>query len=78
MITPQTVTQARLVAKRLQLLHELVPAATSIAALFNPSNAVGTETQTRELQVAARILGVRLLGLTIPETLLATADEVIQ
>jgi putative tryptophan/tyrosine transport system substrate-binding protein len=48
------------VAKRLQLLHELVPAATSIAALYNPANAVGAETQTRELQVAARILGVRL------------------
>jgi putative tryptophan/tyrosine transport system substrate-binding protein len=49
------------VAKRLQLLHELVPAATSIAFLVDPTNAVATETQTKELQVAARILGVRLL-----------------
>jgi putative ABC transport system substrate-binding protein len=49
------------VAKRLQLLHELVPAATSIAFLVNPTNAVAAETQTRELQAAARILGVRLL-----------------
>jgi putative tryptophan/tyrosine transport system substrate-binding protein len=48
-------------AKRLQLMHELVPAVTSIAALFNPSNAVGAETQTRELQAAARTLGVHLL-----------------
>jgi putative tryptophan/tyrosine transport system substrate-binding protein len=50
-------------AKRLQLLHELVPAATSIAFLVNPTNAVLAETQTRELQVAARTLGVRLLVL---------------
>jgi putative tryptophan/tyrosine transport system substrate-binding protein len=50
-------------SKRLELLHELVPAATSIAFLVNPTNAVIAETQTRELQVAARILGVRLLVL---------------
>ena len=48
-------------AKRLELLHELVPTATSIAFLVNPTNAVLAETQTRELQVAARTLGVRLL-----------------
>jgi putative ABC transport system substrate-binding protein len=50
-------------SKRLQLLHELVPAATSIAFLVNPTNAVIAETQTRELQVAARTRGVRLLVL---------------
>jgi putative ABC transport system substrate-binding protein len=50
-------------SKRLELLHELVPAATSIAFLVNPTNAVLAETQTRELQVAARTLGLRLLVL---------------
>jgi putative tryptophan/tyrosine transport system substrate-binding protein len=60
-ITGISILNKTVVAKRLQLLHELVPAATSIAALFNPSNAVGAETQTRELQVAASILGVRML-----------------
>src|SRR5262245_26760492 len=50
-------------SKRLELLHELVPAATSIAFLVNPTNAVIAEAQTRELQVAARTLGVRLLVL---------------
>jgi putative tryptophan/tyrosine transport system substrate-binding protein len=49
------------VAKRLELLHELMPAARSIAYLVNPTNAVFAETETRELQTAARILGVRLL-----------------
>jgi putative tryptophan/tyrosine transport system substrate-binding protein len=51
-------------SKRLELLHELVPTATSIAFLVNPTNAVLAETQTRELQVAARTLGVRLLVLS--------------
>jgi len=51
-------------SKRLELLHELVPAAGSIAFLVNPTNAVLAETQTRELQIAARTLGVRLLVLS--------------
>jgi ABC-type uncharacterized transport system substrate-binding protein len=49
-------------AKRLELLLELVPAATSIAFLRNPTNPVFAETETREVQVAARALGVRLLN----------------
>jgi hypothetical protein len=48
-------------AKRLALLHELVPTATLIAYLINPTNPVFSETETRELQDAARTLGVRLL-----------------
>jgi putative tryptophan/tyrosine transport system substrate-binding protein len=48
-------------AKRLELLHELVPAATSFAYLGNPSDPVLAEAETRELQAAARILRVRLL-----------------
>jgi putative ABC transport system substrate-binding protein len=47
--------------KRLELLHELVPAAASIALLVNPTDAVFADTQTRETQVAARALGVHLL-----------------
>jgi putative tryptophan/tyrosine transport system substrate-binding protein len=51
------------VAKRAELLHELVPAATLIALLTNPANPLLIETETRELQAAARVLGVRLLVL---------------
>jgi putative ABC transport system substrate-binding protein len=47
-------------AKRLELLHELIPTA-SIAFLVNPTNLVFAEPETRELQVAAQTLGVRLL-----------------
>jgi len=48
-------------AKRLELLHELVPATTLIAYLVNPINAVFAEPETRELQAAARTLRVHLL-----------------
>jgi ABC-type uncharacterized transport system substrate-binding protein len=47
-----------LVAKRLGLLHELVPAATRIALLVNPANAVVAESDAKEAQVAARSLGL--------------------
>jgi putative ABC transport system substrate-binding protein len=45
--------------KRLELLHELVPAATSIAFLINPTTP-GAESQTRDMQAAARTLGLEL------------------
>jgi putative tryptophan/tyrosine transport system substrate-binding protein len=46
-------------AKRLGLLHELVPSATMIAVLVNP-NYPDAETQVREVQDAARTLGLQL------------------
>ena len=46
--------------KRLEVLRELLPAATSIALLVNPTNPISTENQTRDLQNAARILGLQL------------------
>ena len=48
------------VAKRLQLMHELVPAATEIAFLRNPTNPNFSALETRESQGAAVVLGVRL------------------
>jgi len=48
-------------AKRVELLHELLPAARSIAYLRTPTNPVFAETETQEVQVAARALGVELL-----------------
>jgi putative ABC transport system substrate-binding protein len=49
--------------KRLELLHEFVPAITSVGLLVNPANPAETEVQTSELQAAARALGLRLLVL---------------
>ena len=47
-----------LVAKRLGLLHELVPAVTTIAVLVNPVNALVSEMTMKEAQVAARLSGL--------------------
>jgi putative ABC transport system substrate-binding protein len=49
------------VAKRLELLLELVPKAKSIAYLRNPTNPVFAESETTELQAAAGAHAVRLL-----------------
>jgi len=46
--------------KRLQLLHELIPAATVIAALLNPANADRYENLTSELNAAAAAMGLQI------------------
>ena len=51
------------VAKRLGLLHELVPKAVRVAVLVNPANASSAETTLREVQEAARTLGLQILAL---------------
>jgi len=50
---------AELVAKRLELLRQLVPAATRIAVLANPTNAT-TESLLRDVQSAARAIGLQI------------------
>jgi len=46
-------------AKRLELLHELVPSATAIGALFNPTNPI-SQYDLNDVQSAARVLGLRV------------------
>ena len=48
------------VAKRLGLLHDLVPKAVRIAVLVNPANTSATEPTLRELPEAARALGLQI------------------
>jgi putative ABC transport system substrate-binding protein len=50
---------AGLIAKRLQLLHELVPIVTTIGFLVNRSNPTST-TQMRDVQTAAAAIGLRI------------------
>src|SRR5262245_37291029 len=52
--------QAEVVAKRLGLLHELVPSASRIAVLVNPGNATNTASTLAELEAAAGALGVQI------------------
>ncbi len=47
-------------AKRLGLLHELVPKAVRIAVLVNPANAAVAEPTLREVQEAAPTLGLQI------------------
>jgi ABC-type uncharacterized transport system substrate-binding protein len=48
------------VAKRLGLLHDLVPKAVRIAVLVNPANVSSTETTLRGIPEAARSLGLQI------------------
>jgi putative tryptophan/tyrosine transport system substrate-binding protein len=47
-------------AKRLGLLHELVPKAIRIAVLLNPANATSAEATLRYVQEAARVIGLEI------------------
>jgi len=49
-----------LAAKRLELLRELVPAAARVAVLVNPAEAAITETTVRDVQAAARAMGLQI------------------
>ena len=48
-------------AKQMELLHELVPAATLIALLVNPANPILADTLSRDLQTAARAMRQQIL-----------------
>jgi putative tryptophan/tyrosine transport system substrate-binding protein len=57
-ITGAVHLEIELTQKRLELLHELAPAASVIAILVNPTNR-NAESQSRDLQMAARTLGLQ-------------------
>jgi ABC-type uncharacterized transport system substrate-binding protein len=59
-ITGVTNANVGIAPKRLQLLHELVPTASAMALLVNPAHPTLAETNTKELQAAARALGLEL------------------
>ena len=51
---------SEVVAKRLGLLHDLVPKAVRIAVLVNPFNAANTEATLRDIPEPARALGLQI------------------
>src|SRR6202035_2435904 len=59
-ITGVSILDVELGPKRLQLLHELVPTATSVAVLVNPNDAARAETESKALLAAADTLGLKL------------------
>ena len=59
-VTGVTQANTEITPKRLQLLHELVPSASVMALLVNPANPIVSETNMKEVQAAARTLGLEL------------------
>jgi putative ABC transport system substrate-binding protein len=59
-LSGMTTITLELGAKRLELLRELVPAATRVAVLVNPANAANAETIVRDVEVAARAMGLQI------------------
>jgi putative tryptophan/tyrosine transport system substrate-binding protein len=57
-ITGVSLLVNELAQKRLELLHELVPTATSIGLLSNPTSPT-SQSETDDVQAAARVLGLR-------------------
>ena len=62
-LTGVSVFNNRLGSKRLGLLHEMVPSASPIAILVNPTNP-DAENEVKDIQEAARGLGVRVLAVS--------------
>jgi putative tryptophan/tyrosine transport system substrate-binding protein len=60
-LTGSAILNVEVAAKRLEFLHELVPAVGLIAVLVNPAAPASTEAEAGKQQVAARVFGVRLL-----------------
>ena len=59
-LTGVTSLNAELAPKRLELLHEVVPTARSIALLVNPASSINAEHLSIETQTAAHTLGLQL------------------
>jgi putative ABC transport system substrate-binding protein len=60
-ITGSANVVVELIAKCLDLMHQLASPASTIAVLLNPGNAPQSEAETRDVQVAARALGRRVV-----------------
>jgi putative ABC transport system substrate-binding protein len=59
-VTGVNIFSGELVAKRLDLLRELVPGASRIAVLVNPANVANTATTLKDVESAARVMGLQI------------------
>jgi putative ABC transport system substrate-binding protein len=59
-VTGVNIFSGELVAKRLDLLRELLPGATRIAVLVNPANVANTATTVKDVEPAARVMGLQI------------------
>jgi putative ABC transport system substrate-binding protein len=59
-VTGVATLNAEVGPKRLELMHQVIPAAGNVALLINPTNPAISEPLSRDAQAAARTLGMRL------------------
>jgi putative tryptophan/tyrosine transport system substrate-binding protein len=59
-LTGINIFSVELAAKRLELLRELVPGAARVAVLVNPADAMNAETTLRDVEAAARAIGLQI------------------
>ena len=59
-LTGVTGLNVELAQKKLEMLHELLPSATIIALLVNPTNIVAARNETKAVKAAAQDLGLQL------------------
>jgi putative ABC transport system substrate-binding protein len=59
-ITGFSFLTTEIVSKRLKMLHEMAPAAKTVAMVVNPTSPTLAERDTREAQAAARALGLQI------------------
>jgi putative ABC transport system substrate-binding protein len=62
-VTGTSFLVTELAAKRLELLREMVPAVTNVAALVNPAEMSNTEATLKDLETAARIMSLEITTL---------------
>jgi putative ABC transport system substrate-binding protein len=59
-VTGVTILVVETASKRLELLHELIPAVSTMALLLNPANATLAQANESEVRAAAESLGLKL------------------
>jgi putative ABC transport system substrate-binding protein len=59
-VTGVAISKMEVGPKRLELLHQVVPTASTVALLVNPTNPASAEPLVRDVQAAARSLGLQL------------------
>jgi ABC-type uncharacterized transport system substrate-binding protein len=79
-VTGVTAINVELIAKRLELMHSLMPPATTIGVLVNPGNAPQTAAERTIIQNVGRRLGTDFLVLTAssPDEIEATFGSLVR
>jgi len=79
-VTGVTQANVEMTPKRLQMLHELLPAVRVMALLVNPANEATTDTTIREVLTAARTLGieVHVLKANVPRDIEAAFTKAVE